>query len=376
MFFKDIIGQQHIKSHFIQTVTKERISHAQLFLGNEGYGSLPLALAYAKFIMCQNRSENDSCGQCPSCKKIAKYEHPDLHFVFPVVSPKGGDKAISDTYIKEWREFLQNTPYGTYNQWHNQLDAGNSQAIIRVDEGKEILRKLNLKSFESDYKIMIIWFPEKMNAETANKLLKLIEEPPEKTLFFLVARNTQFILSTILSRTQLVKINRLKEDDLFIGLQEKHQLNEGKARQISRSAEGDYSLAIEYIESSVDSVYNFDQFVKMMRLSYAGKMIDLISWVDEIAKIGREKQKAFLSYSLRMVRENLILNQKQKAMVRMSDDEESFAEKFSNFIHPANAPYLSTEFDKAILHITRNANAKVVMLDLCIKLNKILKIEE
>jgi DNA polymerase-3 subunit delta' len=275
----------------------------------------------------------------------------------------------------EWRQFLLANPYGKYNDWLNELDAGNSQGIIRVDEGKEILRKLNMKSFESEYKIMIIWFPEKMNAETANKLLKLIEEPPAKTLFFLVAQNSQFIISTILSRTQLVKINRITEDELFLGLKEKHELNDEKARQISRLSEGNYSLAKEYIESSVDTKLNFEQFVQIMRLSYAGKMIELIKWVDEIAKLGREKQKAFLTYSLRMVRENLIINQKQKNMVRMSDEEEGFAQKFANFIHPNNAPYLSSEIDRAYLHISRNANAKVVFLDLCIKLNKILKLQ-
>ncbi|MDA3893425.1 MAG: DNA polymerase III subunit delta [Salinivirgaceae bacterium] len=375
MNFSKIIGQNNIKNHLIQTVKQGRISHAQLFLGNEGYGSLPLALAYAKYIMCLNKTDTDSCGECSSCRKIAKYQHPDLHFVFPVITPKNKDKAVSDTYITEWRQFLLSTPYGTYNNWLNGLDAGNSQAIIRVDEGKEILRKLNMKSFESDYKIMILWFPEKMNAETANKLLKLIEEPPEKTLFFLVAQNSQYIISTILSRTQLVKITRITEDDLFIGLQEKHQLTEDKARQISRLSEGDYAIAEEYIESSIDMQQNFEQFVQMMRLSYSGKMIDLIKWVDEISKIGREKQKAFLTYSLRMIRENLIINQKQKAMVRMSDNEEGFAEKFARFIHPVNAPHLNSEIDKAILHITRNANAKVVFLDLCIRLNRILKMQ-
>jgi DNA polymerase-3 subunit delta' len=375
MDFSNIIGQENIKAHLVNTVQQNRISHAQLFLGDEGYGCLPLALAYAKYIMCTNRKSNDSCGECPSCSKIAKYQHPDLHFVFPVVASKNSDKAISDLYIKEWRQFLLANPYGTYNDWLNELDAGNSQGIIRVDEGKEILRKLNMKSFESEYKIMIIWFPEKMNAETANKLLKLIEEPPAKTLFFLVAQNSQFIISTILSRTQLVKINRITEDELFLGLKEKHELNDEKARQISRLSEGNYSLAKEYIESSVDTKLNFEQFVQIMRLSYAGKMIELIKWVDEIAKLGREKQKAFLTYSLRMVRENLIINQKQKNMVRMSDEEEGFAQKFANFIHPNNAPYLSSEIDRAYLHISRNANAKVVFLDLCIKLNKILKLQ-
>jgi len=373
MNFGNIVGQGSIKDHLIQTIQGNRISHAQLFLGDEGFGCLPLALAYAKYIMCLNKKENDSCGECSSCRKIAKYEHPDLHFVFPVVAPKNKERSVSDAFIKEWRQFLLTNPYGTYNDWLNCLDAGNSQAIIRVDEGKEILRKLNMKSFEAEYKIMIIWFPEKMNAETSNKLLKLIEEPPAKTLFFLVAQNSQFIISTILSRTQLVKINRISEDELFIGLKEKHQLSDEKARQISRMSEGNYALAKEYIESSVDTKLNFEQFMQMMRLSYSGKLIELIKWVDEIAKLGREKQKAFLTYSLRMIRENLILNQKQINMARLSGDEEAFAQKFSNFIHPTNAPYLNIEIDKAFIHIARNANAKVVFLDLCIKLNRILK---
>ncbi len=375
MNFSSIIGQEGTKSHLVNTVKQNRISHAQLFLGDEGYGCLPLALAYAQYIMCLNKQGDESCGECSACRKVSKYQHPDLHFVFPVVPPKNKDKAVSDAYIKEWREFLLSNPYGTYNDWLNVIDAGNSQGIIRVEEGKEILRKLNMKSFESEYKIMIIWFPEKMNGETANKLLKLIEEPPEKTLFFLVSQNSQYIISTILSRTQLVKINRISEDELFLGLKDKHQLADDKALNISRLSEGNYSIAKEYIESSVGTKLNFDEFVQMMRLSYSGKMIELIKWVDEISKLGREKQKVFLTYSLRMVRENLIINQKQKNMVRMSKEEEGFAEKFANFIHPANAPYLSIEFDKAYLHIARNANAKVVFLDLCIKLNKILKME-
>ncbi len=373
MDFNSIIGQQVIKKHLIKTVEQNRISHAQLFLGSEGYGGLPLALAYAKYIMCTNKTGNNSCGECPACRKIAKYVHPDLHFVFPVITPNDTKKPVSDSFIQEWRQFLLSNPYGTYNDWLNCLDAENKQAIIRVDEGKEILKKLNMKSFESEYKIMVIWFPEKMNSETANKLLKLIEEPPEKTLFFLVAQNQQFIISTILSRTQLIKIKRITEDDLFIGLKNKHNLNDEKARQISRLSEGDYNLAKEYIESSVDTKLNFEQFVLMMRLSYTGKMVELIKWVNEIAAIGREKQKAFLAYSLRMVRENLVINQNQKNLSRMSDDEGSFAEKFSDFIHPTNAPYLSSELDRAFMHISRNANAKVVFLDLCIKLNKILK---
>ena len=376
MNFHNIIGQENIKKHLINTVEHNRISHAQLFLGNEGYGNLPLALAYAKFIMCTNKKADDSCGECASCVKIAKYEHPDLHFVFPVVTLKNNTKTTSDNFIKEWRDFIINNPYGTYNEWMDALDSENAQAIIRVEEGKEILRKLSLKSYESEYKIMIIWFPEKMNVQAANKLLKLIEEPPEKTLFFLVSQNSQLIISTIISRTQLVKVNRISENELFIGLQKLHNLDSEKARLISRLSEGDYAKAKEHIESSEGAELNFDLFVQLMRLSYAGKMIELIKWVDDISRLGREKQKTFLIYSMHMVRENLIMNQHQNDMVRMSENEEGFANKFSNFIHPSNAPHLTSEFNKAYLHISRNANVKVVFLDLTIKLNRILKMIE
>jgi DNA polymerase-3 subunit delta' len=373
MLFADVIGQERVKTHLLTTVKENRISHAQLFLGNEGYGTLPLVLAYAQYIMCLNPTENDACGECSACRKVSKFQHPDLNFVFPVVSRAGAEKPVSDHYIKEWREFLTNQPYGSYNDWLDAMGAENSQGIIRVDESKEIIRKLNLKSYESDYKVMIIWYAEKMNAETANKLLKLLEEPPANTFFFLVAQSSEFLLSTILSRTQLVKVTRITEDELFLGIKKHHSLPDDKARQIARLSEGNYLLAKEYISASVDTKQNFENFTQLMRLSYKGNFIELVKWVDEISKIGREKQKAFLIYSLRMVRENLVLNQQQKELVRMSAEEETFAARFSTFIHPNNTPLLNQELDKAYLHITRNANPKVVFLDVCIKLNRILK---
>lgn len=254
------------------------------------------------------------------------------------------------------------------------MDAGNAQGLIKVREAEQIVRKLSLKSFEAEYKIMIIWYPEKMNAETANKLLKLIEEPPEKTLFLLVAQNSQLIISTILSRTQLIKIPRIAQEDMFQGLQSKLQVSEIKAKQISRMSDGNLNQAKELIETSDEAKQNFETFTQMMRLSYMGKMIELIKWVDDVAKIGREKQKTLLIYALKMIRENLVINQKQKDIARLSDDEDAFASKFSNFIHPENAPLMAQELDLAYNHISRNANAKVVFLDLCIQLNRLIKI--
>ncbi len=374
MLFADIIGQEPIKNHLLQSVKENRISHAQLFLGNEGFGTLALALAYAQFILCRNPSENDACGVCPACNKVQKYQHPDLHFSFPTVGTKSNTALISDDYISTWREFLHDSAYGTYEQWLSAMDAGNAQGLIKVREAEQIVRKLSLKSFEAEYKIMIIWFPEKMNAETANKLLKLIEEPPEKTLFLLVAQNSQLIISTILSRTQLIKIPRISQEDMFQGLQDKMQVSEIKAKQISRMSDGNLNQAKELIETSDEAKQNFDTFTQMMRLSYMGKMIELIKWVDDVAKIGREKQKTLLIYALKMIRENLVINQKQKDIARLSDEEDAFASKFSNFIHPGNAPSMAQEFDLAYTHISRNANAKVVFLDLCIRLNRLLKI--
>jgi len=375
MNFKDIVGQEKIKTHLINTVTQHRISHAQLFLGNEGYGSLPLALAYAKYIMCTNKKADDSCGECPSCKKINKYEHPDLHFAFPVVTKTNNTKPVSDDFIKDWREFIIDNPYGNYNNWTEFINSENSQAIIRTEEGKEIIKKLSFKSFESEYKIMIIWMPEKMNVQASNKLLKLIEEPPDKTLFFLVAVNSQLIINTILSRTQLIKVNRIEEDEFVNVLQNRYQLNEEKARLISRLSEGDFNLAKKHIASTTDKNINFDLFVNFMRITYSNKIVDLIKWVEDISKIGREKQKTFLVYCLHMIRENLILNQQQKDMVRMSEEEYRFANKFYPFINPTNSPLLISELNKAYSHISRNANAKILFLDLGINLGKLLKIE-
>jgi len=374
MLFADIIGQDKVKSHLLNTVKEKRISHAQLFLGEEGYGTLPLVLAYAQYLMCLNPKEDDACGECSSCRKVAKYQHPDLHFAFPVVPVGGNEIPISDHYIKEWRNFITTNPYGTYNEWLDAMGAGNSQGIIRVEEGREIIRKLSMKSFESEYKVMIIWFAEKMNAEAANRLLKLIEEPPTLTHFFLVSQSSEYIISTILSRTQLVKVTRISEDGLFLGLKKKHVLDDDRARQIARLRWCYYTLAKEFIASSVDTQQNFENFTQMMRLSYMGKMIDIIKWVDEVSKLGREKQKVFFAYSLRMIRENLVINQKQQALARMSVEEENFASRFANFIHPGNVLFLNQELDKAFRHISRNANAKVVFLDLCLKLNRILKL--
>lgn len=374
MRFADIIGQDDIKRHLIGTVKENRISHAQMFLGREGYGTLPLAIAYAQYINCQHRTDTDSCGECPSCRQISNLAFPDLHFAFPV--PATGstkEKAISDSFFTKWSDFIKQNPYGSYQQWLDFVDAGNSQGSIRVDESNEIIRKLNMKSFNSEYKIMVIWLPEKMNAEASNKLLKIIEEPFPKTLFLLVAENTENIISTIISRTQLVRVPRITDTDLCDGLQRVEGIDAAKAEKIARISEGDFGKALEYSSQAADLAQNLELFMRIMRTSYAYKAPDMIALAEELGALGREKQKALLSYSERMVRENLIMNRNLGQMVRLTDDEADFAQKFSRFIHPQNSGFIAEALDKACYHISRNASAKIVFMDTIITLARCLR---
>jgi len=239
MLFKEIIGQEEVKKRLINAVKENRISHAQLFLGKEGFGTLALAIAYAQYICCENKLANDSCGVCSSCIKYQKLVHPDLHFVFPVATNAVvKKKPISNHFLPQWRASLLNDYYLSYKSWQEKIETGNKQLLITKDESIDILKKLNLKTYESAYKIMIIWYPEKFNIASANKLLKILEEPPEKTLFILVAQETEKIINTILSRTQLIKINQINAVALQQAIIKKYQLTEDEALSIAKLADG------------------------------------------------------------------------------------------------------------------------------------------
>ncbi len=372
MLFSEVIGQNESKTFLLNTVKDKRISHAQIFLGKEGYGSLAMAIAYAQYIMCTNKQENDACGQCKSCKQVQKLVHPDLHFAFPTVGTKNNAPLISSNYMEQWRDFVTTNPYGTYQEWLSFIEAGNSQGSIKVKEAELIQQKLSLKSFESEFKILIMWFPELMNSDTANKLLKLLEEPPKKTLFLLVSNNTDLIIKTILSRTQIVNIKPILSNDILTHLTNNTSLGNEKAQQIAKMCDGNINTAYNLIETSEDMAYNFENFKMMMRLSYTGRFIELLKWVDDISKIGREKQKSFLRYSLKMLRDNLMLNSKNDDLARLSDEEKEFSVNFSRFITAENIFELSNELNLAYTHISRNANAKIVFLDTCININKLL----
>ncbi|MFO7827518.1 MAG: DNA polymerase III subunit delta [Bacteroidales bacterium] len=374
MQFREVIGHQDIKARLIRTIKENRISHAQLFLGNEGSGNLALAIAYAQYIACLNKQEDDSCGVCPSCQKFKKLIHPDLHFVYPVATSKTVKKdPVSDDYISQWRNIIIENPYINQNKWYGIIDIENKQGIINKNESYEILRKLNLKTFESEYKFMIIWLPEKMNMYAANKLLKFIEEPPDKTLFLMVSENSEQILPTILSRTQLIKIPKIDSDSLYTAICDRFGVNPEKAHDIVHLSNGNFFEALNLIQAEDDDHENFERFTSLMRLAYQRKLVEIIDWVDEIARIGREKQKSFLSYALRLLRENFMLNINRKEIVYLTKKELDFSKNFSQFINQENVGPLYEVFNRAHADIEMNAYNKIVFLDSALKIIKLIK---
>ncbi|MCT4601833.1 MAG: AAA family ATPase [Marinifilum sp.] len=373
MQFNDIIGHKEVKQRFIQTVKENRVSHAQLLIGPKGVGKLSMAIAFAQYVSCLDKKDNDSCGICSSCKKYAKLIHPDLHFVFPVVKGKGFTNPVSDNFIELWRSQIESDSYFDIGDWYRTLGVDNSQGMIYSGESNEIIRKLSLKTYESDYKVMIIWLPEKMHTSCANKLLKMIEEPPSKTLFFMVSEEPDKILQTILSRTQLIKIPAIDQESLSVAVKNEFSLNEQELKNVVRLSEGSYRKARILIQNSDENAENFENFVSIMRRCYARNVTDIMDWAEEISTIGRERQKSFLNYAVRMIRENFILNLKQAEMVYLSGEEMNFSQRFSPYINEDNVWIISDELSKAYTDIERNANAKIVFLDLGLKLVKLLR---
>ncbi len=372
MLFKELIGQQATKDRLIRSCKEGRISHAQLFLGPQGCGALPMALAYAQYISCTNKAENDSCGTCSSCVKYNKLVHPDLHFVYPVALSK--DVKTSTDVAVEWREAFLDNPYITLFSWFESLAAENKQAVIGVEESGEILRKLSLTTYESEYKIMIIWQAEKMNPAAANKLLKILEEPPDKTLFLLVCENEDQLLRTIVSRTQLIKINKISDADLTEVLVSRHEQTAEAAEKIAHLADGSYAEALLLVSENENAGQNLASFQKLMRASLKFDPKAVISWIDEVNAGGRERQKNFLNYALHIMRESAMMNYGDDSLVKLSGDEQAFVKKFSPFIHGANIERFIEELNKAHFHMERNASAKILFMDLAFKFNELLNV--
>ena len=375
MNFSQIPGQKETISRLIRSVHEERVSHAQLFAGPEGCGSLAIALAYARYVSCEDRSETDSCGKCKSCIKYDKLIHPDLHFVFPVIKGKKANEPVSDNYIGEWRELVCRTPYFTINNWLDSIEVGNAQGMIFASEAGEIIRKLSLKTFESDFKIMIIWLPEKMHQATSNKLLKMIEEPPEKTLFLLVSGEPDKVIPTILSRCQLVKIPKFTNADIEKYLIEQHGLAQEKAGDFARVSQGNISRAIELCINEDESAASLERFKQLMRFAWKHDIISMISWSEEVATTGREAQKNFIAFCLRLLRENLMLSlgQEKNELVFLSGNEAGFSEKFHPFINRSNVYHLADEFNLVHAHVEANGNPRIIFLDLGLKVARLIR---
>jgi len=378
MKFSKIIGHNKIKKHLLHTVADGRISHAQLFSGKEGSGNLAMAIAYAQYISCTNKQKDDSCGDCPSCIKYNNLAHPDLHFIFPVATSADVKKdPVSRNYMEQWREINSDSIYFSLAQWQDKIETGNKRLLISKFESAEILKILSLKTYESEYKVVIIWYPERFNIASANKLLKAIEEPPEKTLFLLVAQDPEQIISTILSRTQLVKVGRIEEEELKQALQSKFQLAENKAKEVAHLSDGNYIEAKKIIEHSQVEEDYLNMFKKWMRSAFVADVLGLIEWSEEISSkdYGREKQVHFLNYGLRIFRESLMQNYGDPSLERSGESAAQFLQKFAPFIHGANCIEVIELFSDAIYHIERNANPKILFLDISLKLTKLLRVK-
>ena len=370
MYFKDIIGQETLKARLLRSVDDNRLAHALLLTGPGGNGKLPVAVALARYILCTGRNNGDACGRCPSCVKIDKLMHSDLHFAFPVKKKKNsGDKnPVSDDYMTQWREIFLKAPYFSYSDWLSKLEVDNQQPMIYERESAEILHKLTMKSREGGWKVMIIWLPEKMNEACANKLLKIIEEPPAETLFLLVAENTEPILPTILSRTQRIEIPRIADEAISEALQQRYTLDGQTARAIAAQSGGDWEKAEGMLMVNSAKTQYLELFMTLMRMAYRRDIKAMKQWSEQVAALGRERQKSLLEYCQRMIRENFIMNFKRSEMLYLSREEHDFSVKFSPFVNENNIFGIMEELSEAQKHIEQNVNAKMIFFDMALRM--------
>ena len=377
MLFNQIIGQEHIKKHLQKSAENGRIPHAQLFVGKEGCGTLPMAIAYAQFLLCNFSDDVDTCNI-----KCNKLQHPDLHFAFPVTTSDSVKKhAVSDLFLLDWREFIATQPYGSLFNWLQHIGVENKQGLIGVDESEAVVKKLKLKSYEGGFKVMIIWMAEKMNIAAANKLLKLIEEPPNKTVFLLITENEEQIINTIRSRCQALHFPALSEQDIASSLIVNNQVVDNEAAKIAHQAEGNYNKALHLLQNDSNDLIFEEWFIDWIRTAFRAKgdasvVQQLISWSDTISKTGRETQKRFLDYCLQFFRQALLINYKSDQLVFMETESGFNLSKFAPFVHSGNILEIEKELNDAMYHIERNGNAKIILLDLSMKLTRFLHKKE
>tara|TARA_B110000467_G_scaffold137929_1_gene136337 strand:+ start:1233 stop:2387 length:1155 start_codon:yes stop_codon:yes gene_type:complete len=382
MDFSEVIGQQHIKSHLIKTVKNGRIPHTQLFVGKSGSGILPLVLSYAKEILCHSFTKGSD--EFIACKnKIEKLAHPDLHFVYPVNTNENIKKnPISDNFSSEWRKFVLKNPYASLYNWYQFIGIEKKQGNISKLEAVSISKKLSLKAYEGGYKLMVIWMADKMNNECSNQLLKLVEEPPDKTVLLLLTENVEHVLATIQSRCQILHIPVLSEENIYTQLTANHQVNSNEARKISHQSNGDFNKALHIIKNDGDEVFFENLFVFWVRTAFKAKgnksaINDLFDWSEELAKEGRETQKKFLSFCLEIFRQAMLKNYKTDSLIYFESHDGKFSfDKFSAYIHQNNIFEIKDALENAEYHIERNGNAKIIFTDLSIKLTRLIHRKE
>ena len=374
MKFSEIIGHKNIIDKLKKTVDSGKLPHAILLSGKSGIGKMRVARAFAQYLHCQNKINGDSCGVCPSCLQHQKLNNPDTHYIFPIIKKKEG-ASISNSFHDEWAEMLEKNSYMSPQKWNDIIKAGNTQPVIYVTESENIILKASLSAYQENYKIFIIWQPEKMRIEAANKLLKILEEPFEDTIFILVSNESSKILPTIYSRTRPVNLLPLSKIEISQYLSSLNIVEPSEIETLSRLSEGSISRAIDYASDSKELNEFSNVFKEMMRMCYALKAKNMKEISEFIASMGREKLIRFLTYSSRMLRENFIYNMRIIDLNLMTPEEEEFGKRFSPFIHAGNIEGLTEEISKAISDIERNANAKIVMFDLLFLIARLLKKE-
>ena len=377
MLFKEIIGNSSIKTQLLESVKKNRVSHAQLFFGNTGSAKLALALAYAQYLNCENKTDIDSCGDCSSCFKYKNLSHPDLHLIFPVLKMPGSKTSTSDNFVNKWRSFVLENPYASLNDWSEIFDSNNKtgkQFLIYKDEADVIHQKLTLKNFESPYRVVLIWMPEKMNLEASNKLLKLFEEPPKGTIFLLISTSPNKLLPTIISRLQKIKVPDFTKNDILTYL-DKSLIDTEKSKKLIAITGSNLGKILKIESEQLEGLDFFEQFASWMRLSYKTDIVNISKWVDETAFMGRKHQELFLSYAIKMARECLIFNFANHKLLKTNEKESMFILKFAPFIHEENSILIIDELERSIKSINRNANAKILFFELSLQIIKFLKVK-
>ena len=372
MLFSKIYGAGEVKKSLVKAIQNNHVAHAQLFYGLEGSPNLAMALAFATFINCENKSSTDSCGTCPSCQKMTKLIHPDVHFVYPAYkkASKEQDKHKSELAIR-WRANVIENPYRNLSEWSHQIDAENKQCIISVDDAREIVKGVSLKAFEGEYKIIIIWLPELMNVSAANSILKVLEEPPQKTLFLLVTNDLNKNLTTILSRCQVVQVPKSEDEDTVQFLTDTFQISNEEAQRIALLCEGNLNQASKMAQDTGGA--ERDYFKNWMRMCYAVNYAALIKLADEFSKKSKEFQKGLMLEGINIMRSLLMYHVELNSLMRIPEDEKEFVQKFSKIVTEEKLDDISAMLDDAFYHLERNANAKITFFDLSLNLAKTLR---